>query len=149
MSQLARIRQRQQSWGRRALGMFVAVWLNLALQPCAMAFESGEDHDCPHCPPAEIHEHGHKHGSGNSGDNKVPCVDATSDCLVAEDMVLDGRTGKLELKDAPADNLVAITVTELSIWPAKPADTTSMPRYATVHTGAPPPLHVLYCVYLD
>ena len=43
-------RQARIPWARRVLGAFVVVCLNMALQPCAMAF--GGDHDCVHCPPA-------------------------------------------------------------------------------------------------
>lgn len=44
-------RQRRTAWA--ALSLFVAVWLNMALQPCLMAAEPllPESHeDCPHCP---------------------------------------------------------------------------------------------------
>ncbi|MDH3612433.1 MAG: hypothetical protein OEU90_01855 [Gammaproteobacteria bacterium] len=146
MSQLASIRQRQQTWGRRALGLFVAVWLNLALQPCAMAYTAGDDHDCPHCPPAETHEHGGMHGNM---DHKVPCADGLSDCAVAEDVNHDGRNGQSKLKDAPTDTTFAIASDELAAPYHHPVDATSLPRYASVHAGAPPPLHVLNCVYLD
>lgn len=38
-----------------ALALFVAVWLNMAIQPCLMAAEpllpaTGSHGDCPHCP---------------------------------------------------------------------------------------------------
>ena len=43
---LAKIRRRQKPWARRVLGLFVMVWLNVALQPCAMAL--GDAHDIWH-----------------------------------------------------------------------------------------------------
>lgn len=146
MSQLAKFRQRQQSWGRRALGMFVAVWLNLALQPCAMAFDSAEDHDCPHCPPEQVHEHGSMQASE---DNQAPCVDGASDCLIAEELNHDSRTGTVKFKDSPTGDIVFLATADLTARFAIPTRLSSPPRYATLHTGAPPPLHVLYCVYLD
>ncbi|NIW09205.1 MAG: hypothetical protein GWN33_00815, partial [Gammaproteobacteria bacterium] len=33
----------------RVFGLFVAVWVSLALQPCVVAAVS--ESDCPHCPP--------------------------------------------------------------------------------------------------
>lgn len=146
MSQLFSIRQRQSLWGRRALGLFVAVWLNLALQPCAMAFEADDDHDCPHCPPVQIHEHGGMHGSM---DNNMPCADGPSDCAIVEDLNHDGRGGQLKLKDAPVDMPVAIAPHELAELFRPVVIERPPPRYASVHAGAHPPLHILYCVYLD
>ena len=145
LSHLARIRQQQQSWGRRALGLFAAVWLNLALQPCAMAFEVGDDHDCPHCPPAQTLEHGGVHGGM---DHELPCADGLSDCAVADDLNLDGRSGPSKLKDAPSDAAVAIAPHELELLFRQPAGATRRSCHASMHAGAPPPLYILHCVYL-
>jgi hypothetical protein len=48
--------RRRTAW--TALALFVAVWLNMAVQPCLMAAEpllpaSHAAGDCPHCPPAD------------------------------------------------------------------------------------------------
>ena len=95
MSLVAKIRQRQQTWARRALGLFVAVWLNLALQPCAMALESMQDNDCPNCPPAQAHEHDGMHaGMGH----EMPCASAAADCSFSEDLNYDGRSDQPKLK---------------------------------------------------
>jgi len=146
LSRLASIRQQQHPLGRRILGLFVAVWLNLALQPCAMAVEADADHDCPHCPPAETHEHGAMHGGM---DPDMPCADAAADCAFADDWNHDGRSGQFKLKDAPVELPIAIAPHELSVPFRQATSATLRPRYASVHAGAPPPLHVLYCVYLD
>jgi len=145
LSYLARIRQQQHSWGRSALGLFVAVWLNLAVQPCAMAFEVVDDDDCLHCPPAQVSEHDGMHGNM---DQPTPCADAVSDCAIVEDLNYDGRSGQIKLKDTPADIPVAIAPYEFGLQYQNRADTTLQPLYASVHAGAPPPLHVLHCVYL-
>ena len=145
LSLLANIRQRQQTWARRALGLFVAVWLNLALQPCAMALESMQDNDCPHCPPAQTHEH---EGMHESMGDEMPCAGAAADCSFSEDLNHDGRSDQLKLKDAHIDSPIAISSTELALPYANPVDFRPRPRYASVHTGAPPPLNVLHCVYL-
>lgn len=60
----------------RWLGVFVAVWLNLAVQPCAMAL--GLDRDCPHCPPVQHEDmahHGHHAEEVDAG-----CDSLLSDC---------------------------------------------------------------------
>ena len=145
MSLLANIRQQQQTWARRALGLFVAVWLNLALQPCAMAMESMQDGDCAHCPPAQMHEHDDMHKSMGQ---EMPCADAAADCSFSEDLNYDGRSGQLKLKDAQFDAPVAIAAREFALSYGISVDFQSRPRYSTVHAGAPPPLNVLHCVYL-
>jgi len=145
LSLLASIRQQQQTWARRALGLFVAVWLNLALQPCAMALESMQDKDCAHCPPAQLHEHSGMH---ESMDHEMPCADAATDCSFSEDLNYDGRSGQLKLKDAQFDAPVAIAPREFSSFNNSPVNFRPRPRYASVHAGAPPPLNVLHCVYL-
>lgn len=144
LSHLANIRTHQQSWGRRALGLFVAVWLNLAMQPCAMAYEA-DDHDCPHCPPAETHEHGDMHGSM---DQKMPCADGASDCSIDEDWNHDSRGGKSKLNDAPTDSLVAIAPHEFAALHRHAGDAPLRPRHTLLQAGAPPPLYVLNCAYL-
>ena len=145
MSHFAYIRQ-QQSWGRRALGLFVAVWLNLAMQPCAMAYEAQDDHGCPHCPPAETHEHGEMHGGM---DETMPCADGAADCALDEGWSHDGRSGTVKLKDAPVDALIAIVPQEPALQFLQTGRTTLIPYRTPAHAGASPPLHVLYCVYLD
>ena len=145
MSHLARIRQQQQSWGRRALGLFVAVWMKLALQPCAMAFELAADPDCLHCPPEQMQEHGGMHGGM---DHEMPCADGMSDCAIIEDLNVDARGDQTKLKDAPGDAAIAILPHEFVAPFPPPADATLLPRFASARSGAPPPLHVLHCVYL-
>ena len=142
---LANIRQQQKTWARRALGLFVAVWLNLALQPCAMALESMQNNDCAHCPPAQMHEHGSMHQSMG---NEMPCADAATDCSFSEDLNHDGRGGQLKLKDAQFDTPVAIAPREFALPSSRPVNFQLRPRYASVHAGATPRLNVLYCVYL-
>ncbi len=133
--------------GCRALGAVVAVWLNLALQPCAMAFDSASDHDCPDCPPARVHEQ-HHDSMDVTMRHDVPCAVGTPDCMLSDDFSHDGRSGQLNLKDAPSAQPVALIPGDLRTPCALPARVTPGPRYATVHAGAPPPLHVLHCVYL-
>jgi len=145
LSHLASSRQQQQSQGFRALGLFAAVCLNLALQPCAMALQSDSDPGCLHCPPAQTVEHGDMHGSM---DHDVPCADGLSDCAIVEDLNHDGRGGQFKLKDAPTDLVIAIAPNEFTAPYHHPADATLHLRYALAIAGTTPPLHVLNCVYL-
>jgi hypothetical protein len=146
LSYLASIRKQHRSWGRSALGLFAAVWLNLALQPCAMAYEVENDHECPHCPPAEMQGHHDMHDGMDAG---MPCADGLSDCSLDPDFSHDGRGGQTQLKDVKSDGPAIAVPMDL----VAPFDTVarerSPPRFETVHSGSPPPLHVLYCVYLD
>ena len=130
--------------GFRALGLFVAVWLNLALAPCAMAYEAAQDHDCPHCPPEEMQGHHDMHAGMQ---DEMPCADELADCLIEDEVNHDGRAGQLKVGDAP----VAFVFDSLDdSLPTAPADgATAPPRYASIHPGAPPPTHLLNCVFLD
>jgi hypothetical protein len=131
------------SLGQRALGLFAAVWLNLALQPCAMAMEG--DHDCPHCPPAREHEMAGHHGHAVQAE-KARCASLDSACGELDDASLDGRTGHIKLKQL-GEVPVAITP-RLAEFGAVPATTIRSSTGPPRCPGRFPPLHVLYCVYL-
>jgi len=146
LSYLASIRQQRRSWGRSALGLFAAVWLNLALQPCAMAYEVEKDHNCPHCPPSEMQG---QHGMHEGMDAEMPCADGLSDCSLDPDFNHDGRGGQTQLKDVKGDSPVFVGPMDLVAPFDKVLRERPPPRFKTAHSGAPPPLHVLYCVYLD
>lgn len=132
----------------RALGLFAAVWLNLALQPCAMALEKPATGDCPHCPPAAVEAHAHG-GMHESTGQKAPCAERLGDCTLIEALNQDGRPGKLDL-DKPAPDLpIAITRDDPVIQLPRQASCAASPEYRYRVAGSAPPLHVLYCVYLD
>jgi len=145
LSTSARNRHERRSWGRSALGLFVAVWLNLALQPCAMAMEAEDDHHCPHCPTEEMQGH---HGMHAGMDAEAPCADGLSDCSLDGDISHDTRSGSIKFKDGRADVPVAITATEFVAYAQAPPRERP-PPLAIAQPGATRPLHVLYCVYLD
>ena len=147
MSLLANIRQRQQTWARRVLGLFAVVLLNMVLQPCAMAFDDTSDHGCPKCPPAlsgEISSH-----ITNEADQRdlgaSPCATNVSQCTLVDDVNYDGRPVKI--KDAPTDVPVGIALTIADI----PSQNNSSARLVvgdqSYLPGGPPPLNILYCVY--
>lgn len=134
---------RQHRPAGRILGLFTAVWLNLALQPCAMALE--QDHDCPHCPPAHEQEMAGHHGHGAAAD-EAPCASMQAPCGDLEDVSLDGRGGQLKVKDV-VEAPVAITGDLVEPF----ADICSYAYSSTdlpLLKGQSPPLHVLNCVYL-
>lgn len=128
----------------RAFGLFAAVWLNLALAPCAMAYEPAKDHDCPHCPPSESHGH---HDMHDGGAGTMPCADGLADCLLEDDVNHDGRGAQPKVDDAPAVLVFVPGEEQQHRVAARAAN--APPRYASIHPGAPPPVHLLNCVFLD
>lgn len=126
---------------RRMFGVFVICWLNMAIAPCAMALQG--EQECPHAPQALEQMAGH-HGHHDVGPAH-DCVTAQGDCCDFAIASVDTRGGKLNVN---ADDL-AVVVVELP-WHACQ---TSPAHYVAVHLPDPlgfsPPLHKLYCVYLD
>lgn len=110
-------------FSRRGLAVLFTFWLNLALLPCAMAFETAQDaHDC--CPPTvELQQ---------------------IDCCELDSATSDKRGGKFESYDdlfvvstvVPWPSLYRANISENEMRPPDPAD------YS-------PPLHKIFCVYLD
>ena len=137
---LATMRRHKTSRARRVTGVFLFVWLGLALQPCAMAFGTDGDHDCPHCPPPieTAHHAGHSMATSDmcaSGD----------DCSPLDDFNYDGRTPETKVKDVQLDPVAVIAIGEF-----EPAviDHGLNARTAGFHlSGAPPPRYKLLCVY--
>lgn len=132
-------------WAQRALGLFVVLWLNIAIQPCAMAMVDGGDHNCPHCPPTHT---GH-HDSSEESTNGVPCDNGDVDCGVAGDINHDGRPVQLKLKDLPTDTLVAIHSLDSGMQIARSGGVKTGCPSRSPPPGIPSSLNVLYCVYLD
>ena len=134
---------RKPTWGHPVLGLFAAVWLNLALQPCAMALEA--DHDCPHCPPAHEHDMAAHHGHA-SPKAEAPCASMQAQCGELDDASFDTRSGQLKVKDSVELPLAiahdritpVVTMTERCNFPTGPPQ----------HAGLSPPLHLLNCVFL-
>ena len=124
---------------RRMFGVFVLCWLNLAITPCAMAFEVADD--CSHCPPAAEQEMAHH---GHDAAFKADCTSMQSDCYDLETAALDTRGGKFE---SPDDTLaIATSIT----WPSPRAVITTRHEIQPPDPGKHSPrLHKLFCVYLD
>jgi hypothetical protein len=115
----------------------------MAVLPCAMAFQ---DDDCPHCPPAEHHDMASHHGHGEAS-VKPSCATAQPDCCDVVAASRDVRDGKAE-RTPSSDVVFADTAVA-----AKAADISPEYRHCALDppdiSGGAPPLHVLFCVYLD
>jgi hypothetical protein len=126
--------------------MLVVVWLNMALQPCAMAF--GNEQDCPQCPPA----HSREMPSQDSHDRALedaPCYVGASQCAFSDDYNYDGRSVQIKVKDAPSDVPVAIAPAVVGLSLADTVSASLGPDDPSHRPGVPRSLNILYCVYLD
>ena len=150
MNSLATFKQRQTPWARSVLGLFVVVWLNLALQPCAMAMDGDDDHDCPHCPPGHTQKHDrHDMASSEAAGHDMPCATGAADCNALDDYIYGGRSAQLKVKDGPSDPLVALLPAPLFLANAQDNLVAYVPPDINHPPGASVPLNILSCVYLD
>ena len=154
MNLLATIRQQRGPWGRRVLGLFVVVWLNVALQPCAMAFGDASDHGCLHCPPVhsvEASAHNSHEGTDQSdqSDQKAsPCETSASQCAFLEDFNYDGRTAKVKVDNEPGDVPVGIVSSiAANSFEGNPLPLFGIGDYSN-SIARQAALNILYCVYL-
>lgn len=140
--------RRQAPWTQRAFGVFVVMWLNLALQPCAMALGGGPDQDCPNCPPAHSQHNGHEMASMGMAEHDMPCAGSSADCGILDYLNHDGRIAQLKVKDASDDSPPAVhSFAELAV-DVKPSRRTYHRPIQTHPPGPPKALNKLYCVYL-
>lgn len=132
---------------RSVWALLAVLWLNMAVLPCAMAFQS-DDHDCPHCPPADEHamagHHGHGQDKSQAGES---CATSQSQCCDLTAATVDTRSDKVKVRDASDVEFFAVpAIAVFSPWPAAH-------ETAAADPPDPPgnfrPLHALYCVYLD
>lgn len=146
----ATIRQRQASWTRCVLGLFVVMWLNLALQSCAMAFGDLNDGGCLLCPPA--HSGQLSSQSAHEVDHSDPgvslCETSEIQCASAAEIKYDGSVARVKVKDVPSD--VPIDSAPLSVARSREISSSALPDISAspILPGGPPPLNVLHCVYL-
>jgi len=135
--------------------MFVVVWLNMALQPCAMAFGDAKEHGCQHCPPAKSSEasshSAHEdsaHEAQHSDHSSSPCETSAAQCAFLDDFNYDSRTIQVKVKDSPSDVLVGIApsigVTSFNLY-SPPLSCVGGNSYLPEYPQA---LNILYCVYV-
>ena len=130
----------------RVLAVFIALWVSLGLQPCAVA--DIDDVDCPHCPAEQMQPMAagsdHCNPASESSFSSAP-----SDCYEAEASAVDGRLAKIDSKDAdqfspaiparePFDSIRFNVTSSNAVGPPGQG----------VRAGAIP-LYILYCVYRD
>jgi len=128
---------------RKVLGLLSVLWLNMAVLPCAMAFES--DEPCPHCPPAEDHQMASHHGHGKV--NVTPsCETAQSECCDLAAASIDTRGSNFQIKSTSDVVFIAPPVT--AVLPARASVRRHVASDPPDIAGTSPPLHVLYCAYL-
>ena len=145
----ARFNQQHTRSGKtRVLGLMVAVWVSLALQPCAVAAVS--DEKCPHCPmeveavPAAIEDHCNPAATTKEHDSKS-YPSAHSECCDLDEGIVNVRV------DTPGDDdditalPTCVPASQFRLGPCEePGNATGPPD----PTGGSVPLHVLKCVYL-
>lgn len=127
---------------RRVFAVLVVSWLNLAVLPCAVAFEI--DENCPHCPGGEPHEVA-SHHSDHESRTAPGCVTIQADCCELDDATIETR----EVKDKnQPDNPIFLSsdltwrTLDRQVHPVRQLRPPDL--YRNQQT-----LHVLYCVFLD
>jgi hypothetical protein len=134
--------------------VFVVIWLNFVIQPCAMALGNVEDHDCPRCPPSHTDERpdhampGHDMAGHDMPSSEMPCATGAADCSLADELNHDGRAVKLELKDSPNDLPIAIHPSIAQASARQPAEYAGWRSTRSPPPAPSVPLNVFYCVYL-
>ncbi len=131
----------------------MVLWLNLVLQPCAMAFSpsANEMPDCPNCPPAHEHSQHVQDVSPTdiSSSKGLPCAADMSDCEVSGEANYDRRTDQLNLADYSNDFAPLLVATVLPAHEPQYAVTTKQLPSKEPPPGKPIPLNMLHCVYLN
>lgn len=132
----------------RVFGLLVAVWVSLALQPCAVAAVS--EHECPHCPTeveaatAAIEDHCDPVRK-NKADDGTSLPSAQSECCDVDDGIVNVRVDTT----GDNDNLIilptSVPASQFRLGPCEESGHATGPPDAT---GGSVPLHVLKCVYL-
>jgi len=146
---IGNIRSKQRRWAPRVLASWCVVWLGLAMQPCAMAFEvsdhdqnqqrhsmSGEmqhgSHDCPFCPSMD-----------DTG--TIDCTDNQARCSYTDGIDYDGRVQQLK-KANVGDLVLPSTFVPIPITETIQQD---QARGSTVFLSpSDPPIHLQLCVFL-
>ena len=144
MSHYATAQSRSSSRTRNVWGLLAVLWLNMAVLPCAMAFESEHD-DCAHCPPALEDEMAAHHGHHKEHANESGAT-MQSECCELEDASIDIRGSNLKIK--PFSEVAFISEPVIAVVPKR---STGLLKWASdppeIIASSPTP-HVLFCVYL-
>ena len=123
----------------------MVLWLNIAVQPCAIAMQA--NNDCPHCPPSHSEHHDTSDSHGVNTD--MPCATGEADCNYPDDLNHDGRLVQVKLKDVPTGDLVVVGEFDEDLRAPQAIDPATVCPSRSPPQGSRSPLNVLYCVYLD
>ena len=125
---LAGARDHQNCWSRSLIVALAVVWLDIALQPCAMALNaSSPADDCTHCSDAVAQLCGESH---------------TENCIGFDFVGPDGRSAQIKLAHLP-------TLTLIHCAQNSPANANGTSASAQLSQGYyPPAINILNCVYL-
>lgn len=112
----------------------------------------GDEHDCPHCPPARedgaaAHHGHHADDAAVADESRVGCDTLKSRCVEVAEFSIDGRKASSDEKDK-TDLPVAIVALAPQPCAERTASTSSdvdPPPFDSVS----PPLYILHCVFLD
>ena len=140
-------KNRNVSRTRKALGLMLAVWVSLAVQPCAVAAVSTEQ--CPHCPvPVETTpepERNHCGSTVTTNEETVSCASAQAECCDVEEGIVNLRIAASDLDEGDNVLTTSVPVPHLYHGPCEESGNATGPPEAS---GGSVPLHVLKCVYL-
>ena len=140
-------KNRKISRTRKALGLVLAVWVSLAVQPCAVAAVSTEE--CPHCPvtaeSTSEPERSHRGSIVTTVEETVSCVSAQAECCDVEEGIVNFR---IESSDLDEGNNVLPTSAPASHPRLGPCEESGNAAGPPEPSGGSVPLHVLKCVYL-
>ena len=140
-------KNRKVSRTRKALGLMLAVWVSLAVQPCAVAAVSTEE--CPHCPvPAETTPEPERNHCGSivtSSEETVSCASAQAECCDVEEGIVSLRIESSDLDEGNNVLPTSVPVPHLYHGPCEESGNATGPPEPSVGSV---PLHVLKCLYL-
>jgi len=135
------------SRARTVLGLFVAMWLNLVLQPCAMAFADAPHQDCPKCPPGHERSMEAMHGQ-ETVLKDMPCASGVADCGIFGEFNYDGRNDQPKVKDYSGDFSLALSLRVFPLPRLNRSFGTQLAQTRHSYPGIPIPFTILHCVYL-
>jgi hypothetical protein len=133
----------------RVFGLFVAVWVSLALQPCAVAAVS--ESDCPHCPPeieaVDATMESHCNPAAKATHDDLPnCDSVQAACCDLDKGIVSVRVDTTGVDDDNPGLPTSVPASHPSLGPCEESGSAAGPPQAV---GGSVPLHVLKCVYLD
>jgi len=140
-------KHRKVSRTRKALGLMLAVWVSLAVQPCAVAAASTEE--CPHCPvlveTTPEPERNHCGSIVTSSEEIVSCASAQTECSDVEEGIVNLRIESPDLDEGHNVLPTSIPVSHPCLGPREESGNAAGPPEPS---SGSVPLHVLKCLYL-